>query len=82
MWIELDETGVAAVLAAVNEPSIVEKLTPKPPHPYEKLFIDATSCYSHDNPIDNARGFGCTIATRAYRIPSTILMFLSRAANC
>ena len=54
MWIELDETEVAVVLAAVNEPSVVEKFTPKPPHPYAEHFIDATNCYSHDNPIDDA----------------------------
>lgn len=54
MWIELDETEVAVVLAAVDDPSIVEKLTPKPRHPYAEHFIDATNCYSHDNPIDDA----------------------------
>ncbi|CCF22355.1 protein of unknown function (plasmid) [Pseudorhizobium banfieldiae] len=53
MWIDLDKTEIATILAATSEPSIVAKLIPSTEHPDAGAFIEAADRFSNYLHVDD-----------------------------
>lgn len=52
MWIDLDKTEIAAIIAATSDPSIIAKLTPSAPHADSDAFIEAADGFSNYLHVD------------------------------